>query len=188
MSTSNQQTLAESGASDRPLILEKGSYVPWASRFRRFLDNKQEEEERMWRSIEIGPYVRQRIIDPDKPTETIPEPLRIPNDIYNSVDACQDAKTMWERIKRLMHGSEQTEQVRHSRLMNAYDEFAAVERESLTSVYERITILVNVMDRINVRPLPISVNTKFLNSLQPEWRKYVTITRQSYNLKEVAYD
>ncbi|GKB63872.1 hypothetical protein Tco_0920058 [Tanacetum coccineum] len=180
MSTSNQQTLAESEASDRPLILEKGSYVPWASRFRRFLDNKQEEEEeRMWRSIEIRPYVRQRITDPDKPTETIPKPL---------VDACQDAKTMWERIKRLMHGSEQIEQVRHSRLMNAYDEFAAVEGESLASVYERITILVNVMDRINVRPLQISVNTKFLNSLQPEWRKYFTITRQSYNLKEVAYD
>ncbi|GKA78177.1 hypothetical protein Tco_0784714 [Tanacetum coccineum] len=47
MSTSNQQTLAELGASDRPLILEKGSYVPWASRFRRFLENKQEGGERM---------------------------------------------------------------------------------------------------------------------------------------------
>ncbi|GJZ95534.1 hypothetical protein Tco_0667868 [Tanacetum coccineum] len=33
MSTSNQQTLAESGASDRPPMLEKGSYVPWASHF-----------------------------------------------------------------------------------------------------------------------------------------------------------
>nr|GEU59230.1 hypothetical protein [Tanacetum cinerariifolium] len=55
MSTSNQQTLVESGASDRPLILEKGSYVPWASRFKRFLDNKQEDREHMWHSIEVGP-------------------------------------------------------------------------------------------------------------------------------------
>ncbi|GJY68459.1 hypothetical protein Tco_0471441 [Tanacetum coccineum] len=44
------------------------------------------------------------------------------------------------------------------------------------------------MDRNNVRPLPISINTKFLNSLQPEWSKYITMTRQNYNLKEVAYD
>ncbi|GKE73824.1 hypothetical protein Tco_1535865, partial [Tanacetum coccineum] len=122
MSTSNQQTLAESGASDRPLILEKGSYVPWASLFKRFLDNKQEDGERMWRSIEVGPHVRQRIPNPDKPDDIIPEQVSkmteankkqyfsdikvmnyllhgIPNDIYNLVDACQDAKTMWERIK-----------------------------------------------------------------------------------------
>ncbi|GJT71799.1 hypothetical protein Tco_1031085 [Tanacetum coccineum] len=30
----------------------------------------------------------------------------IPNDTYNSVDACKNAKEMWERIKRLMYGSE----------------------------------------------------------------------------------
>ncbi|GJY68460.1 hypothetical protein Tco_0471442 [Tanacetum coccineum] len=153
MYTSNQQTLAESGASDRPPILKKGSYMPWASQFRRFLDNKQEQGEQMWRSIEIGPYVRQRITDTKKPIETIPKPISkmteankkqyfvdikvmnyllqgIPNDIYNSVDACKDAKTMWERIKRLMHGLKITEQVRHSRLMNEFDKFAAVEEES----------------------------------------------------------
>ncbi|GJX62471.1 integrase, catalytic region, zinc finger, CCHC-type containing protein [Tanacetum coccineum] len=157
MSTSNQQTLVESGASDRPQILDKGSYVPWVSRFRRFLDNKQEEGERMWCLTEIGPYVRQMITNLDKPYETIPKPISkmieankkhcfadikvmnyllkgIPNDIYNSVDACKDAKTMWERIKRLMHGSEITEHVRHSRLMNEFDKFATVEGESLTSI------------------------------------------------------
>ncbi|GJS47673.1 hypothetical protein Tco_0597794 [Tanacetum coccineum] len=32
----------------------------------------------------------------------------IPNDIYNSVDACKNAKEMWERIKRLMYGYEVT--------------------------------------------------------------------------------
>ncbi|GKC46829.1 hypothetical protein Tco_1064551 [Tanacetum coccineum] len=43
MSTSNQQTLADSGVNERPLMLEKGNYIPWESRFRRFLDNKLEE-------------------------------------------------------------------------------------------------------------------------------------------------
>nr|GEW99025.1 hypothetical protein [Tanacetum cinerariifolium] len=32
----------------------------------------------------------------------------IPNDIYNSVDACKNAKEMWEQIKRLMFGSDVT--------------------------------------------------------------------------------
>nr|GEW98967.1 putative reverse transcriptase domain-containing protein [Tanacetum cinerariifolium] len=76
----------------------------------------------MWCSIEKGPYERQRLIDPDK---TIPEPIvkmteankkqyfkdvkvmnyllqAIPNDIYNFMDACKDAKQIWKRIKRKM--------------------------------------------------------------------------------------
>nr|GEV29921.1 hypothetical protein [Tanacetum cinerariifolium] len=35
----------------------------------------------------------------------------IPIDIYNSVDACKNAKDMWERIKRLMFGSDVTSHV-----------------------------------------------------------------------------
>nr|GEX26645.1 hypothetical protein [Tanacetum cinerariifolium] len=175
MFTSNQQSLAESGASDRPPILEKGSYVPWASRFRRFLDNKQEDGERMWSSIETRPYERQMITNLDDPNKAIHEPISkmteankkqyfvdinvmiyllqgIPN-IYNSVDASKDAKTMWERIKRLMRGSKKTKQVKHSRLMDEFNTFVAMEGESLTSMYERITTLVNVMDWNEICPL-----------------------------------
>ncbi|GJW62093.1 hypothetical protein Tco_0111428 [Tanacetum coccineum] len=55
-----------------------------------------------------------------------------------------------------------------------FDKFAAKEGESLESVYERLTTLVNIIDRNNVRPISVSINTKFLNCLQPEWGKYVT--------------
>ncbi|GJR58601.1 retrovirus-related pol polyprotein from transposon TNT 1-94 [Tanacetum coccineum] len=99
----------------------------------------------------------------------------IPNDIYNSVVACKNAKEMWKRIKRLMFGSKVTSHVRHSRLMDEFDKFAAKEGESLESVYERLTTLVNIIDRNNVRPIPVSINTKFLNCLQHEWSKYVTM-------------
>ncbi|GJV53966.1 retrovirus-related pol polyprotein from transposon TNT 1-94 [Tanacetum coccineum] len=56
MSASNQQTLADSGANERPSMLEKGNYIPWESRFRRILDKKLKEGERMWHSIKKGPY------------------------------------------------------------------------------------------------------------------------------------
>nr|GEZ44425.1 hypothetical protein [Tanacetum cinerariifolium] len=56
-------------------MLEKGSYIPSDSRFRRFLENKLEHEERMWRSIKKGPYVRPMIHDPDDTTQWIIEPL-----------------------------------------------------------------------------------------------------------------
>ncbi|GKB62575.1 integrase, catalytic region, zinc finger, CCHC-type containing protein [Tanacetum coccineum] len=71
---------------------------------------------------------------------------------------------MWERIRRLMHGSEKTKQQRHSRLVDEFDKFVAVEGESLSSVYERLTTLVNVMERNNIRPLAISINTKAKNA------------------------
>ncbi|GKA36067.1 hypothetical protein Tco_0722558 [Tanacetum coccineum] len=112
----------------------------------------------------------------------------IPNDIYNLVDACKNAKEMWQRIKRLMFGSEITSHVRHSRIMDEFDKFATKEGESLESVYERLTTLVNIMDRNNVRPISMSINTKFLNCLQPEWSKYVTIVHHNQNGDNVSYD
>ncbi|GKA70211.1 hypothetical protein Tco_0776275 [Tanacetum coccineum] len=62
------------------------------------------------------------------------------------------------------------------------------EGESLDFVYERLSKLVNVMDRNDVRPIKVSINTKFLNSLQPGWSKYDTLTRQNKYLSDVEYD
>ncbi|GKC60117.1 hypothetical protein Tco_1087715 [Tanacetum coccineum] len=182
MSTSNQQTLADSGANERPPMLEKGNYIPWESRFRRFLDNKLEDEERMWNSIQNGPCKRPMITNPNNDQEEILEPLSkmtegnkkqyifdvkvvnyllqaIQNDIYNSVDACKNSK---DKLKQ--------------------------KRESLESVYERLTTLMNIMDRNNVLPIPVSINTKFLNWLQPEWSKYVTMVRHNQTRDTVSYD
>ncbi|GJR31278.1 hypothetical protein Tco_1107510 [Tanacetum coccineum] len=171
----------------------------------------------MWNSIQNGPYVRPMIPDPNGAVningtvKQILEPFSkmtegnkkqyiidvkvmnyllqaIPNDIYKSVDACKNAKEMWERIKRLMFGSDVTSHVRHSRLMDEFEIFAAKEGESLESVYEILTTLVNIMDHNNVRPISVSINTKFLNCLQPEWRKYVTMVRHNQTGEIVSYD
>ncbi|GJW84495.1 hypothetical protein Tco_0157640 [Tanacetum coccineum] len=140
----------------------------------------------MWSSILNGPYKRPMIPNPDDTEKQILEPLSnmtitnksqynadvkvmnyllqaIPNDIYNSLDACKNAKEIWQRIKRLMFGSDVTSHVRHSRLIDEFDKFATKEGESLESVYERLTMLVNIVDRNNVCPIPVSINTKFLN-------------------------
>nr|GEW49135.1 reverse transcriptase domain-containing protein [Tanacetum cinerariifolium] len=211
MSASKQPTLTDSGANDRHPMLEKGNYILWESRFRRFLDDKLEDGERMWRSIENGPYERPLIIDPYDGKNKILEPLskitesnkkqhivdmkvmnyliqEIPNDIYNSVDACKNAKELWERIRRLMFGSDVTNHVRHSRLVDKFDKFKANKGKSLESVYERLTTLVNIMDRNNVRLIIVSINTKFLNCLQPEWSKYVTMVRHKQTGDIVSYD
>ncbi|GJX21328.1 hypothetical protein Tco_0224005 [Tanacetum coccineum] len=185
MSALNQQTLADLRANDRPPMLEKGSYIPWESRFRRFLDNNLEDGERMWRLIEKEPYLRPMIPDPDNTGQQIIEPLSKMIEINKKHYI---AEQMWEQIKRLMYGSDITNQGRHSRLMDEFDKFVAKEGESLESVYERLTTLVNIMDRNGVHPIRVSINTMFLNCLQPEWRKYVTMIRHNQTVTTISYD
>ncbi|GJS93145.1 hypothetical protein Tco_0800113 [Tanacetum coccineum] len=51
--------------------------------------------------------------------------------------------------------SDITSHARQSRLMIEFDKFAAKEGESLESMYERLTTLVNIMDRNNVLPISL---------------------------------
>nr|GEV25044.1 hypothetical protein [Tanacetum cinerariifolium] len=177
------RTATEVNEEHQPLMLEKGNYILWESRFKRFLDNMLEEGERMWNSIQNGPYQRRMIANPINPADQILERLSKMTE-GNKKQYVYDVR---ERIKRLMHRSEITTHVRHSRLMDKFDKFVAIERESLDFVYERLTTLVNIMDCNNVCPIPVSINTKFLNCLQPEWQKYVTMFRHNTGDK-VSYD
>ncbi|GKA39305.1 integrase, catalytic region, zinc finger, CCHC-type containing protein [Tanacetum coccineum] len=61
--------------------------------------------------------------------------LSIPNDIYNSVDACTSAKDMWKRVERLMRGTIQNKVDRETRFTNEFDQFVAEPKEALVSVY-----------------------------------------------------
>ncbi|GJU22921.1 hypothetical protein Tco_1156263 [Tanacetum coccineum] len=183
MSTANQQTLAESSTDGRPPRQEKGSYVSWASRFLRFLDNKKEEGELMRYLIDNVPLKWNLIDYPKNPCGKNAYPM-----IYNSVNTYKDAQGMWQRDNRLMQGTNLSKQERHSRLMNEFDKFFTEASESLTSVYERFSILVNNMDQNKIKPSKIVLNTKFLNSLQPKWSKYVTLTCQSHTLSKEHFD
>ncbi|GJT51766.1 hypothetical protein Tco_0977923 [Tanacetum coccineum] len=60
--------------------------------------------------------------------------------------------------------------------------------EALVSVYNRFAQLMNNLERNGIKFPKVTVNTKFLNCLQPEWLKYVTqvhlakrLTKDSYN-------
>ncbi|GKF36506.1 hypothetical protein Tco_0113264, partial [Tanacetum coccineum] len=63
--------------------------------------------------------------------------LSIPNDIYNSVDACTSAKDMWKRVERLMRETIQNKVDRETRFTNEFDQFVAEPGEALVYVYNR---------------------------------------------------
>ncbi|GKA28636.1 hypothetical protein Tco_0714881 [Tanacetum coccineum] len=91
----------------------------------------------MWHSA----YQRPMVPNIANPREEILEPLS------KMTEGDKKKYIADERIKRLMHGSDITSNVRHSRLIDEFDKFSAKEGESLDSVYERLTALVNIMDR-----------------------------------------
>ncbi|GJR42705.1 retrovirus-related pol polyprotein from transposon TNT 1-94 [Tanacetum coccineum] len=114
--------------------------------------------------------------------------LSIPNEIYNSVDACTSAKDMWKRVERLMRGTIQNKVDRETRFTNEFDQFVAEPGEALVSVYNRFAQLMNDLERNNMNFPTVTINTKFLNSLQPEWLKYVTQVRLAKQLTVDSFD
>ncbi|GJV11169.1 hypothetical protein Tco_1352710 [Tanacetum coccineum] len=94
---------------------------------------------------------------------------------------------MWLRVERLMRGTVLNKVDRETRF-NEFDQFITEPGESLMSVYNRFVQLMNDLERNKIILPKITINTKFLNFLQPEWLKYVTSIRLARNLTTVPYD
>ncbi|GKA92277.1 ribonuclease H-like domain-containing protein, partial [Tanacetum coccineum] len=73
----------------------------------------------------------------------------LPPEVYALVSNHKVAKELWERIQLLMQGTSLTKQESECKLYDEFDKFAYKKGETL-------------------------LNTKFLNTLPPEWSKFVT--------------
>nr|GEW12129.1 zinc finger, CCHC-type [Tanacetum cinerariifolium] len=60
--------------------------------------------------------------------------------------------------------------------------------EALVSVYNRFAQLMNDLERNDMHFPIVTINTKFLNSLQPEWLKYVNQVRLAKRLTVDTFD
>nr|GEW63596.1 hypothetical protein [Tanacetum cinerariifolium] len=108
------------------------------------------EENRVTRSKKYSELLATKAIQADydvKATNIILQGL--PPEVYALVSTHKVAKELWERIQMLMQGTSLTKQERESKLYDEFDKFAYKKGESL-------------------------LNTKFLNTLPPEWSKFVT--------------
>nr|GFB78879.1 hypothetical protein [Tanacetum cinerariifolium] len=67
-----------------------------------------------------------------------------------------------------------TKQERECKLYDVFDKFAYQKGETLHDFYVRFSLLLNDMNMYNMKLEQFQVNTKFLNTLPPEWNKFVT--------------
>ncbi|GKC27782.1 hypothetical protein Tco_1035076 [Tanacetum coccineum] len=180
--TESRNTLAEymilSGTDNRPPMLDKDLYDSWKSRMELYMQNR-----------EHGRMILESVENADcdmKETNIILQGL--PTDIYSLVNHHRVAKDLWERVQLLMQGTSLTKQERDCKLYDAFDKFTHIKGESLHKYYLRFTQLINDMNIYNMKMEQFQVNTKFLNSLPPEWNKFVTDVKLVKDLHTTNFD
>ncbi|GJT68898.1 hypothetical protein Tco_1020378 [Tanacetum coccineum] len=111
----------------------------------------------------------------------------IGDEIYSTVDACKTAHEMWEAIERLQQGESLNIQDVKTNLFWEFGKFTSHDGETIESYYTRFYKLMNEMIRNNLTVDKMQVNVQFLQQLQPEWSRFVTIVKQQHKLDEVSY-
>ncbi|GJZ13657.1 retrovirus-related pol polyprotein from transposon TNT 1-94, partial [Tanacetum coccineum] len=182
-----------SGADNRPPMLEKDMYDSWKSIMELYMMNRQhgqmilesvENGPLIWPTIEENGVTRPKKYSELSATEAIQADCdvkatniilhRLPPELFALVSNHKVAKELWERIQLLMQGTSLTKQERECKLYDEFDKFAYKKGETLRDFYLRFSLLLNDMNIYNMKLEQFQVNTKFLNTLPPEWSKFVT--------------
>nr|GEU48988.1 integrase, catalytic region, zinc finger, CCHC-type, peptidase aspartic, catalytic [Tanacetum cinerariifolium] len=138
----------------------------------------------LWPTVEENGVTRQKKYSELSATEAIQAECDVkasniilqglPPEVYALVSNHKVAKELWERIQLLMQGTSLTKQERKCKLYDEFNKFAYKNGESLRDFYLRFSLLLNDMNIYNMKLEQFQVNTKFLNTLPPEWNKFVT--------------
>nr|GFA05316.1 hypothetical protein [Tanacetum cinerariifolium] len=183
--TSNtlHNAIMEAGSKDRPPMLAPGNYVQWKSLIKRYIDTKPNHE-LIHYCLENPPY-ELGWKDKEVPTSEgspITRTERV-NETYKNVSQ--------EIRDQLNAEAEAGESINVQDLeTNLYWEFRKVtsqDGESLESHYSRFYKMMNELIRNQCKVTNHQVNVQFLLQLQPEWQMFVTLVKQSQELKTVSY-
>ncbi|GKD08051.1 retrovirus-related pol polyprotein from transposon TNT 1-94 [Tanacetum coccineum] len=112
---------------------------------------------------------------------------RIGDEIYPTNDACKTAHKMWIAIERLQQGESLNNQYVKTNLFWEFRKFTSHDGESMESYYSRFYKMMNEMIRNNLTVATMQVNVQFLQQLQPEWSRFVTIVKQQHDIDTVSY-
>ncbi|GJR63177.1 hypothetical protein Tco_1505339 [Tanacetum coccineum] len=152
-----------SGADNRPPMLEKDMYDSWKSRMELYMMNRQHGR-MILESVENGP-----LIWPTIKQNGVTRPKK-----YSELSATEviQADCNVKATNIILQGLAPKE--RECKLYDEFDKFAYKKGETLHDFYLRFSLLLNDMNIYNVKLEQFQVNTKFLNTLPPEWSKFMT--------------
>nr|GEX15638.1 Gag-Pol polyprotein [Tanacetum cinerariifolium] len=166
---------------DQIPLLYRGEYSQWREWFMNYL-KEQTDGEAMINSIQNGdqplPVIAQVSLDGN--AQNAPSTLKDPND--------EIAKDLWDALERQMRGSEYGEQDRKAAILYEYETFKAIKGEQLLDTYLRYLQVIKDLKKCGYKKDNCELYYKFLNNLQPEWKQYGTLMRQTKNLMDINID
>nr|GEU82396.1 hypothetical protein [Tanacetum cinerariifolium] len=185
---STQQDIYTAGSESRPHMLNKENYVPWSSRLLRYAKSRPNGK-LIYNSIINGPYVRRMIPEPGDANRevTVTETFHVQTDDKLTDKKLKQIEADDQAIQTILLGSDIGIQEKNVKLFNEWEMFTSNERESIESYYHRFLKLMNDLKRNKHFPEKIASNLKFLNNLQPEWSRHVTIVHQTKDLHTADY-
>nr|GEU52370.1 hypothetical protein [Tanacetum cinerariifolium] len=98
-----------------------------------------------------------------------------------------EREAVWQRVERLMRGTVQNKVDRETHFNSEFDKFVVEPGEALVPVYNHFAKLMNDLERNGIIFPKVTVNTKFLNCLQPEWLNKKKLEKSHDPLALVAH-
>nr|GEU87570.1 hypothetical protein [Tanacetum cinerariifolium] len=171
-------------------MLNKDNYVPWSSRIIRYVRSRPNGKIFV-DSIKNGPYIRRMIATPGEPDLPVP----VPESFHEQTDEeLTENEIKWmdaddQAIQTILLGLHEDvyDAEKKAKLFNEWEKFTSTNGESIESYYHRFMQLMNDLKRNKNFPENVTANLKFLNNLQPKWKRHVTIVSQPKNLHETDF-
>nr|GEZ17077.1 integrase, catalytic region, zinc finger, CCHC-type, peptidase aspartic, catalytic [Tanacetum cinerariifolium] len=187
---SNQQDIYAAGSESHPPMLNKENYVPWSSRLLWYAKSRPKGK-LIHNSILNGPYVRKMILEPGDANRdiTVTETFHLQTDDELSDKELKQIEADDQAIQTILLGLPEDIYTaeKKAKLFNEWERFTSNEGESIESYYHGFLKLMNDLKRNKHFPEKIASNMKFLNNLQPEWSRHVTIVHQTKDLHTSDY-
>nr|GEW41314.1 retrovirus-related Pol polyprotein from transposon TNT 1-94 [Tanacetum cinerariifolium] len=171
-------------------MLNKENYVPWSSRLLWYAKSRPNGK-LIHNSILNGTYVRKMIPKPGDANRdiTITETFHLQTDDELSNKELKQIKADDQAIQTILLGLPEDIYAaeKKAKLFNEWERFTSNEGESIESYSYRFLKLMNDLKTNKHFPEKIASNLKFLNNLQPEWSRHVTIVHQTKDLHTADY-
>nr|GEW94518.1 hypothetical protein [Tanacetum cinerariifolium] len=165
-------SIIAAGSRDRPPMLAMGRYAQWQLRFLRYIDTRPNGDS-LRKCILQGPYTPSTVIIPVVPatddTPAVPERTVVETILNMS----PKNKAHYESEKVAVHFL----------LTRIRDEIYSTV-DAYKTAHE---MMMNEMIRNNLTVATMQVNVQFLQQLQPEWLRFMTIIKQQHDLDTVSY-
>ncbi|GJZ10415.1 retrovirus-related pol polyprotein from transposon TNT 1-94 [Tanacetum coccineum] len=155
------------GADNRPPMLEKSLYDSWKSHMEHYMENR-ENGRMILNSVQNGPLIWLTVTEEDGTTRIKKyEELSATEKIQADCD-CKATNIVLQGLSS--------------------DVYAIVNHHKVAKeIWDRVKLLMQGT-KLSLQEKEFQVNTRFLNSLPPEWSKFVTDVKLARDLHTTKYD